>query len=81
MACLLAVTETDQAAEAIARRGAQWLVESYVNSAQASNVDGKLQRHFCAGALAAPPAGQPHRADASPAYPTRRGLDRQIRMQ
>jgi alkanesulfonate monooxygenase SsuD/methylene tetrahydromethanopterin reductase-like flavin-dependent oxidoreductase (luciferase family) len=36
MARLLAVAETEQAAEAIARRGAQWLVESYVNPAKAA---------------------------------------------
>ena len=37
MARLLAVAETDQAAEAIARRGAQWLVDAYVNPAKAAN--------------------------------------------
>jgi aspartokinase len=37
MARLLAVAETEQAAEAIARRGAQWLVEAYVNPAKAAN--------------------------------------------
>jgi alkanesulfonate monooxygenase SsuD/methylene tetrahydromethanopterin reductase-like flavin-dependent oxidoreductase (luciferase family) len=36
MARLLAVAETEQAAEAIARQGAQWLVESYVNPAKAA---------------------------------------------
>jgi len=30
------VAETEQAAEAIARRGAKWLVESYVNPAKAA---------------------------------------------
>jgi len=34
---LLAVAETDQAAEAIARRGAEWLVESYITPAKAAN--------------------------------------------
>ena len=37
MARLLAIAETEQAAEAIARQGAQWLVESYVNPAKAAN--------------------------------------------
>jgi alkanesulfonate monooxygenase SsuD/methylene tetrahydromethanopterin reductase-like flavin-dependent oxidoreductase (luciferase family) len=37
MARLLAVAETDQAAEAIARQGAKWLVESYINPAKAAN--------------------------------------------
>jgi alkanesulfonate monooxygenase SsuD/methylene tetrahydromethanopterin reductase-like flavin-dependent oxidoreductase (luciferase family) len=37
MARLLAVAETEQAAAAIARRGATWLVESYVNPAKAAN--------------------------------------------
>ena len=37
MARLLAVAETDQAAEAIARQGAQWLVDAYVNPAKAAN--------------------------------------------
>jgi len=37
MARLLAVAETDQAAEAIARRGAEWLVESYITPAKAAN--------------------------------------------
>jgi len=37
MARLLAVAETEQAAEAIARRGAQWLVESYINPTKAAN--------------------------------------------
>jgi alkanesulfonate monooxygenase SsuD/methylene tetrahydromethanopterin reductase-like flavin-dependent oxidoreductase (luciferase family) len=37
MARLLAVAETEQAAEAMARQGAQWLVESYVNPAKAAN--------------------------------------------
>jgi alkanesulfonate monooxygenase SsuD/methylene tetrahydromethanopterin reductase-like flavin-dependent oxidoreductase (luciferase family) len=37
MARLLAVAETEQAPEAIARRGAKWLVESYINPAKAAN--------------------------------------------
>jgi luciferase family oxidoreductase group 1 len=37
MSRLLAVAETEQAAEAIARRGAHWLVDAYVNPATAPN--------------------------------------------
>jgi alkanesulfonate monooxygenase SsuD/methylene tetrahydromethanopterin reductase-like flavin-dependent oxidoreductase (luciferase family) len=37
MARLLAVAETDQAAESIARQGAQWLVDTYVNPTKAPN--------------------------------------------
>jgi alkanesulfonate monooxygenase SsuD/methylene tetrahydromethanopterin reductase-like flavin-dependent oxidoreductase (luciferase family) len=37
MARMLAVAETEQTAEAIARRGAQWLVQSYVNPDKAAN--------------------------------------------
>ncbi len=37
MARLIAVAETDTAAKAIARQGAQWLVNSYVNPSKAAN--------------------------------------------
>jgi alkanesulfonate monooxygenase SsuD/methylene tetrahydromethanopterin reductase-like flavin-dependent oxidoreductase (luciferase family) len=37
MARLLAVAETDQAAEDIARRGAQWMVDSYMNPTKAAS--------------------------------------------
>ncbi len=37
MARLIALADTDQEAEEVARRGAQWLVGSYVNSSKASN--------------------------------------------
>ena len=54
---LIAVAETEQAAEDIARQGAQWLVGSYVNPAKAPNALASITaRRDHSGALLDPVA-------------------------